>query len=116
MFSRLDKDGSSKLDIMEVSTLLGELGIQPRCHEDQWEIRRLLDDIDVDGSGDLSFDEFAALFQRLQGRLSVAARRRQQLLAKKLGLGGRQLTELRMLFFELDTEAHGFLTAAEQRE
>jgi Ca2+-binding EF-hand superfamily protein len=116
MFHRLDKDQSSRLDIMEISTLLGELGIQPRCHEDQWEIKRLLDDIDVDRSGNLSFEQFAALIQRLQGRLSVALRRRQQVLAHKSGLDGRQLTELRILFFDLDRDAHGFLTAQEQRE
>lgn len=116
MFHRLDKDQSSRLDIMEISTLLGELGIQPRCHEDQWEIKRLLDDIDVDRSGNLSFEQFAALIQRLQGRLSVAMRRRQQVLAHKLGLDGRQLTELRILFFDLDRDNHGFLTAQEQRE
>jgi Ca2+-binding EF-hand superfamily protein len=116
MFQRLDKDQSSRLDITEISTLLGELGIQPRCHEDQWEIRRLLDDIDSDRSGDFSFEKFAALIQRLQGRLASAVRRRQQLLAFKLGLDGRQLTELRILFFDLDREARGFLTASEQRE
>lgn len=116
MFQRLDKDHSSSIDILEISTLLGELGIQPRCHEDQWEIRRLLDDIDVDRSGELSFEKFAALIQRLQGRLSAAVRRRQQLLAHKLGLDSRQLTELRILFFDLDKENRGFLTAPEQRE
>jgi len=98
------------IEVAEISQLLGNFGIQPRSREEQWEIKCLLDEIDVDNSGDLSFEEFATFVQRIRERLNMAARRRHRGLACKLGLEERLLLELRRVFFCLDEEDAGFLS------
>eukprot|EP00747_Dinoflagellata_sp_TGD_P016648 gnl/TRDRNA2_/TRDRNA2_125263_c1_seq1.p1 gnl/TRDRNA2_/TRDRNA2_125263_c1~~gnl/TRDRNA2_/TRDRNA2_125263_c1_seq1.p1 ORF type:complete len:821 (+),score=160.68 gnl/TRDRNA2_/TRDRNA2_125263_c1_seq1:62-2464(+) len=115
-FDHLDRDKSSKLSMAEVSTLLLEVGLQPICQEDQLEMKRIIDEIDVDASGDLIFDEFQMLVQRLRERLSMAARRRQRVTANKLGLGERRVAELRHVFYDLDKDDSGFLSPEEVRQ
>jgi len=115
MFRRLDKDGSGSLDVTEVSALFAELGIQPKSRDDQLEIKRLLDEVDEDDSGDFSFDEFAFIVQRVQERLAISERRKQRLMAVKLALADQQVDELRHVFFILDTEDMGVLAVEKLR-
>jgi len=116
MFDRLDKDKSASLEISEIATLLEEFGVQPQCWEDQMAIRRLLDEVDEDDSGTLCFAEFSLLVQRMCEHLAAAARRRQCILANKLGFTERQVAELRDVFFRLDAEQDGFLRIDQLRK
>merc|ERR1712166_1562446 len=116
MFERLDRDHSQHLEISELTPLLEELGLQPKCWEDQMTIRRLLDDTDEDHNGSLNFDEFSVLVQRLRELLTSAARRRQHLAANELGFSDRQVAELRDVFFPLDTEQDGLLRIDQLRK
>jgi Ca2+-binding EF-hand superfamily protein len=101
-FMALDKDQSSRLDMAELAAYLDELGVQPRCREDQLEMRQVLDEADADRSGDLEFTEFLLLVQRVCERLDMALRRRHRVAACKLGIGERRLAELRETFYALD--------------
>lgn len=109
MFGRLDRDRSATLEISEVAPLLVELKVQPQCWEDQLQIRRLLDEVDEDNSGNLSFEEFSILVQRVREGLATAARRRQRCTATSLGFTESQVSELRDVFFRLDDEQDGLL-------
>merc|ERR1712151_676034 len=103
VFARLDKNKSSRLDITEVSALFPEIGVKLTSHDDQWEMKCLLNEVDTDKSGDLNFDEFAVLVQRIRERLDAGARRRQRLTSGKLGLSESDVCELRRVFLMYDT-------------
>merc|ERR1712061_534371 len=60
-------------------------------------------------SGNFSLDEFIMLVQLVQERLACAARRRQRLMASKLGLDESQVVELRRVFFMLDEDGTGLI-------
>merc|ERR1712107_115109 len=110
-----DKDKDRRLDMNEISELFPELGIRLACQEDQWEMKCLLNEVDADASGDFSFGEFAVLVQRLRDRLAAAARRRQRVIASKLGLHEDQVFELCRVFFRLDTGGRGVLAPDQLR-
>lgn len=116
MFNRLDRDRSDTLEVSEISTLLEAFGVQPHCWEDQMQIRRMLDQIDEDGSGNFCFDEFARLVQRVREYLAIAARRRERIAADELGFADRQVAELRDVFFTLDLSQQGCLTVEQLRK
>jgi Ca2+-binding EF-hand superfamily protein len=116
VFERLDRDKSRSLEISEVSAMLEEFSVQPQCWEDQMAIRRLLDEVDEDDSGHLSFEEFSVFVQRVREHLATAARRRQRVAASNLGFKDIQVAELRDVFFRLDAEQDGFLRINQLRK
>eukprot|EP00812_Abedinium_dasypus_P004606 NODE_1573_length_1109_cov_319.427894.p1 GENE.NODE_1573_length_1109_cov_319.427894~~NODE_1573_length_1109_cov_319.427894.p1 ORF type:complete len:294 (-),score=113.13 NODE_1573_length_1109_cov_319.427894:211-999(-) len=116
LFVDCDKNGDGCLCLTEVSGLLAHLNIQATSAEDQMELKRLIDCVDADGSGDLTFDEFEVLVQAIQRRLLMRARSRQQVLARRLGFGEREVCELRRVFFELDNAGCGYLSVEQCRQ
>lgn len=114
-FERLDKNRDARLDMHEISAMLAEVGLLPRCRHDQIELRRLLAEIDTDGSGDLCFEEFLSLAQRLRGRWALQAPRRQRVAAERFGLAEKRVAELRVLFWKTDVLDRGVLDLAQLR-
>jgi len=114
-FQRYDRDRSGVLNITEISALLLELGLQPRCREDQTELKRLLDEIDTDKTGDFEFAEFEILVQRTRERVAAGKRREQTLIAIELGFEHKKVAELRDVFFNLDSEGAGKLGITQLR-
>jgi len=108
-FEHFDKDSSSSLDVSEVTSLLHAMHLQPKTREEQLELKRLLGEMDSDQSGDLSFNEFLFLVQRLQELHAMDTRRHQLLTATRLGLEPRQVMDLRQVFFSLDEGESGYL-------
>eukprot|EP00812_Abedinium_dasypus_P008782 NODE_2518_length_920_cov_266.449711.p1 GENE.NODE_2518_length_920_cov_266.449711~~NODE_2518_length_920_cov_266.449711.p1 ORF type:complete len:258 (+),score=97.20 NODE_2518_length_920_cov_266.449711:3-776(+) len=116
LFAVCDKNGDGCLSLAEVAGLLAHLGIQATCAEDQMELKRLIDNVDADGSGDITFDEFEVLVEAIQCRFRARARSRQQVLARDLGLSEREVCELRRVFFELDEVGCGYLSVDQCRQ
>jgi Ca2+-binding EF-hand superfamily protein len=116
MFKRLDKNRNHTLEVSEISGLLQEFGVQPHCWEDQMQIRRILEQVDEDGNGNFSFEEFCRLVQRVREYLATVMRRRQRTTAETLGFGDRQVAELRDVFFTLDLSQRGSLTVEQLRK
>jgi calmodulin len=114
-FKRYDKDGSGELSLAEVSLLFIDMGLTPKCQEDQDEMKALLREVDADGSGELDFDEFQDLVQRITERLRFSQRRRENETAKQLGFNAQQVVELRESFFSLDQDGSGELSIDECR-
>lgn len=108
MFEQTDKDASGLLDMAEVSALLGNLGLTPKCQEDQQEMKRILDGIDSDGNG-VNFPEFQTLVQRISERTNAAQRKRERQSALELRYKDTEVAELRDAFYALDTEGKGIL-------
>lgn len=61
-FNRLDIDGDAKLDLAELKTLIKDLGFHDL--ESGEEAERMLAEADKDGDGEISFEEFATVWQR----------------------------------------------------
>jgi len=61
-FDRLDIDGDKQLDIGELTRLIKDLGFHNE--ESEQEARRMLEEADVDQNGQISFEEFATVWQR----------------------------------------------------
>jgi len=61
-FDRLDKNGDGSLDSNELSILLLDMGFtKNRAHQ---EARKIIQSTDVDGNGEIEFNEFAQIWQR----------------------------------------------------
>merc|ERR1719456_345252 len=69
-----DKDKNGTLSTGEIIGVLTELGITPKCREEQDELKQLLQDIDLDSSGDVNFEEFQNLFQHASERIRLLQR------------------------------------------
>jgi len=72
-------------------------------------MKRLLDDMDTDKSGDLSFEQFVPFVQRVRERLAVAAKRRERIYASRLGFSDTRVAQIRVVFYDQDTADSGFL-------
>jgi len=115
-FGRYDRDNSGNLSVSEVSSMFSEIGLEPKCVEDQAEMKKLFDYVDEDGSGELDFIEFQSLVQRVQEKLRLATRRRENRVGLELGFSQKKLFELREIFFNLDVNGDEYLTIAECRQ
>lgn len=115
MFERADADKSGNLSLQEVSMLIVEIGLTPRCREDQDEIKKLLQTVDADGSGELDFKEFQELTMKITEKMRSGLRRRENETAKMLGFSPKQTSDLRDVFFQLDENGNGELSIEECR-
>eukprot|EP00746_Dinoflagellata_sp_MGD_P109900 gnl/MRDRNA2_/MRDRNA2_47124_c0_seq1.p1 gnl/MRDRNA2_/MRDRNA2_47124_c0~~gnl/MRDRNA2_/MRDRNA2_47124_c0_seq1.p1 ORF type:complete len:1230 (+),score=285.90 gnl/MRDRNA2_/MRDRNA2_47124_c0_seq1:129-3818(+) len=113
LFDDYDRDASGFLDRSEISKLLVEFGLTPKCREDQDGIKRLLDDADADGNGEFDFSEFCELVSSITEMMRAGQRRREIDAAKELGFSMQQVYELRQAFFDLDANGDNELTFAE---
>jgi len=102
MFTRLDKDNSGTLSVKEVNVLVSDLGLMPRCREDQAILQRMIAMVDRNGDGVMSFDEFSAFVQRMAERMQAVKTARQRLLAKEQGFSDKEFGELRDAFYMLE--------------
>jgi Ca2+-binding EF-hand superfamily protein len=114
-FDKHDKDKSGQLSVAEVSAVLAELNLTPKTHEEQHEIRILIQDVDEDGSGELSFQEFQMLSQRVIERLMMLNLEASKGLALELGFSVNELRELRAVFDQLDTDGSNAIDISEAR-
>eukprot|EP00746_Dinoflagellata_sp_MGD_P008187 gnl/MRDRNA2_/MRDRNA2_116352_c0_seq1.p1 gnl/MRDRNA2_/MRDRNA2_116352_c0~~gnl/MRDRNA2_/MRDRNA2_116352_c0_seq1.p1 ORF type:complete len:931 (-),score=220.30 gnl/MRDRNA2_/MRDRNA2_116352_c0_seq1:176-2968(-) len=114
-FDKHDKDKSGQLSVAEVSAVLAELSLTPKTHEEQHEIRILIQDVDEDGSGELSFQEFQMLSQRVVERLMMLNLEAGKNLAMELGFSEKEIKELRTVFDQLDTDGSNAIDIGEAR-
>lgn len=115
-FKECDKDGNGKLSFAEARVIFAKLGMVPECREDQDELKNMLLKVDIDGSGDLDFQEFTHLVQQVIEKIRTNERRRTNQVAKQLGFSEEQVAELREIFFNLDSNGDGGLGIEECRK
>jgi calmodulin len=116
MFAEFDKNNTGILSMAQVSGFFKSLGLVPRTKSDQEELRRLLEEVDIDDNGHLDFDEFARLVQKVTIKLRSAQRRRENEVAKQLDFTQQQFCELREAFFTLDANENHLLEINECRK
>jgi len=116
MFTRLDKARRGYLQQSSILSLISMLGIVPRNREDQAELRRLLAEVNANGSGEVSFPEFERLVLRVKERMRASQRHRIKKAVQELRMKDAELEILLDLFQTVDTDCVGFLSAEQLRK
>lgn len=115
IFRSYDKDNSGQLSMAEVSMLFTDMGLLPKCQVGQDEIKRLLEESDDDGSGELNFEEFQHLVELVTEKLRALTRVRELELGIDLGYTKKQIIDFRDAFWQLDDEGTGALGIVDLR-
>ncbi|CAN0134881.1 unnamed protein product [Ectocarpus sp. 6 AP-2014] len=58
-FDNFDRNGDGTIDSVELATVLRSLGYSPTTDQ----LKKLMDKVDLDGTGDISFEEFVVLMR-----------------------------------------------------
>jgi len=109
IFRRNDQDGDGELSMLEVSNMLAALGLTPKTHEEQHEIKELVDLADDDGSGLITYEEFQHLAQLVMERIRNMQRRVEMTEGLALDFTREKVREFRDAFWLLDETGSGFL-------
>ncbi|XP_052138408.1 putative calmodulin-like protein 2 isoform X1 [Oryza glaberrima] len=91
-FNLFDKDGDGTITSKELGTVMGSLGQSPT----EAELKKMVEEVDADGSGSIEFEEFLGL------------------LARKLRDTGAE-DDIRDAFRVFDKDQNGFITPDELR-
>ncbi|KAF2909356.1 putative calmodulin-like protein 2 isoform X1 [Oryza sativa Japonica Group] len=91
-FNLFDKDGDGTITSKELGTVMGSLGQSPT----EAELKKMVEEVDADGSGSIEFEEFLGL------------------LARKLRDTGAE-DDIREAFRVFDKDQNGFITPDELR-
>jgi len=114
-FRRLDKDRSESLSIEELTSLLEELGCLPQTRKEQEEMSQVITAVDADGSGEIDFEEFQDLIQRIEEKFAAVRYESELEYTLASGFSGSAFHELKDSFSMLDTDGSGALEAKELR-
>lgn len=114
-FNRFDTDGSGQLGGPELLNCLAAMKICPRSRAEQDQIRQLIELADDDGSGELSFEEFQSLYQRVCEKLAASKLQDEVELCRSLGVSENQHKQFRWTFDQLDDDGSNSLDISEVR-
>jgi len=112
-FDKYDKDSSGRLDKCELEMVLKDAGLSMKTPEELDLIQRIIEEFDADKSGDISFQEYVELFQRIVERLFSWESEIALLFAKSIGLDRAKVEEYRFSFDKLDEDSSGKLSRNE---
>merc|ERR1719456_184906 len=74
-----------------------------------------MEEVDEDGSGEIDFEEFCVLFQRISEKLQAMQRENERRKALELNFSLQHLADLRQSFETLDRDGNGVLEIGEIR-
>ncbi|CAE8725543.1 unnamed protein product, partial [Polarella glacialis] len=104
LFNYYDSDSSGQVARSELWRLFQDLGLQPRSRKEQLEMKQIFDEVDENGNGQFTFDEFVVLVQRSQEHLERLVRMSEEQYGESIGLSFKRVRELRKLFQDHKTE------------
>jgi len=106
-----DIDG--KMDLGVVEKALMAAGISGKTRMEQDLQQKIIYDWDVDNSGDIVFEEFVDICQRIQERLQSYKMEEIVIYATSLGMDKQRLSEYICAYDQYDTDHNGGLSMAE---
>merc|ERR1711933_196092 len=111
-FKKFDKDGNDRLDVNEIMPLLGHLGLRIKA-DDRDRVQRMIDEFDVDLSGDggdvgfAEFEEFEDIVQRILEKLQFIAAEQTIAFARSMGFSTKELGDYHWAFDQIDKDMSG---------
>jgi Ca2+-binding EF-hand superfamily protein len=115
MYERMDKGRSGRLSKSSIFSVIGNVGLSPHSREEQADLKHLIDDADVNQSGDLDVQEFESLVMRVQERRKAVKRRATLKTADELGVCQASVAQLREVFYRLDEKGEEVLAIGQLR-
>jgi len=109
-FLACDKDKSGDVTMREMYTCLEELDMLPHSREEQLLIRRVLEDLDYEGSGSFQFPDFQDFFQRLVEQNQQVDRERVRLAAVGIGFTDQQFQVMLGAYYRMEHDDKGRIT------
>ncbi|KAJ9468796.1 Calmodulin [Diplonema papillatum] len=88
VFDMFDSDKSGAISITELSSALKSLGLMPS----EWDLAKMMHEVDTDGTGQIEFDEFLALVSKRVTEPDL-------------------VDQLKRIFKKFDSDNDGFLNA-----
>eukprot|EP00747_Dinoflagellata_sp_TGD_P102856 gnl/TRDRNA2_/TRDRNA2_168785_c0_seq1.p1 gnl/TRDRNA2_/TRDRNA2_168785_c0~~gnl/TRDRNA2_/TRDRNA2_168785_c0_seq1.p1 ORF type:complete len:451 (-),score=96.17 gnl/TRDRNA2_/TRDRNA2_168785_c0_seq1:24-1376(-) len=113
LFSTYDVDRSGSLSMKEIFAILVDLGLQPRTLEQQESIAELIEEVDSDGSGEISADELVHMCQRISERLQRLMRAAEDKICDEHNFSKQDVKELRDAFDAMDVDENAVLSLHE---
>lgn len=114
-FAKQDKEGRGCLNMTEVNVLVGDLGLVARSKEHQEILKTALIQVDEEGSGEVPFDEFQVLVQRITERMAAVQSKREREAGAEAGFNAQEVVELRDAFHMLSADGPKILRIEELR-
>merc|ERR1719421_435885 len=93
-FMEADEDGSGDLSLEEGYIILAQLNIEARNDAETKIINMCVKEVDMDGSGEVNFQEFIQLVQQAHARISSHRIAEELRIARDNGLQGELLREV----------------------
>ncbi|CAE7029246.1 unnamed protein product [Symbiodinium natans] len=113
IFRASDADGTNGLSVQEARKCLSACGIVAQHEKEENEISELMDEFDIDESGELELDEFLALVKFVTSRLRQRRLREQADVALKYGWQAEEFEAIRESFMAACQQMDGRLREAE---
>lgn len=102
IFKKEDKDNTNGLSLRECLRCLHECGVQVINRSESMYIRKLVDEFDLDSSGELELDEFLGLVKFVAQRLKDAHRINAADKARRLGFSEEERDRIWEIFLDSD--------------
>jgi len=109
IFVNNDRDGTYGLSLQEARKCLLDCGLVLRNEKEEYEVLQLIDEFDIDESGELELEEFLALVRFVTSRLRQRRRREQADVALKYGWQAEEFDRIREAFMTADDQMDGHL-------
>lgn len=100
-FNKLDRDGRGVLSMTDLNVLVGELGLVARSREDQEVLKSALIQVDEEGTGEVRFNEFQVLVQRVAERMASVQSNRERKAGAAANFTPKEVVDLRDAFYVL---------------
>jgi len=113
LFRAHDHNASGALDMREICRVLAALGVQPRTPREQEEIAQLMEEVDADGSGQISIEELLTMVQRIDEQFMRLQREEENKVAEALQFSRKQANALRHVFEAMDRDGDCVIRASE---
>jgi Ca2+-binding EF-hand superfamily protein len=106
-FNKYDRDKSGDVSVKELMPLLTVLGHAPKNVMQRDKLNALLREMDEDGSGEISFEEFLQLMRRFLDEADIEAQKKERDVVERVGFSTEEVAMWRQIFLKFDQDDSG---------
>jgi Ca2+-binding EF-hand superfamily protein len=102
-FQAYDRSGDGEMSVNEIMPLLKDLGRAPQTPKQRDRLAQMLDEIDEDKTGEISFDEFLQLMRKFCDEQDVEKLAKEERLKQKAKFKDDEVEQWRAIFIKFDS-------------